>query len=560
MALLLPTLAATNSMLAATRPNLVYILNDDTDVMLGSPVSGALHQTRSLLADGGAEFTQFRTLSPKCTPSRAGQLVGRHYHNVRPVAAETAMVEVLEDGTTVAPQGGGLNQTTMFEPTALFPMLKAAGYWTSIVGKVHNSQGGWLCKPGHNRTDAFTHISTVCGPCGNYFPDEFVVKEVGEPTTRLVKAKDPTDYAAVYSHGQYSNRSTAFMRQAVAAGAPFFAHIGTTGPHLPSLPAPWHAARVDAWKNAATDPNATAAPRTPNFNGHYADHHPSIAALPPIDADKLHFVDEHMRDRLGTMLSIDDLVAAVVATLDELRVLERSYVLFSSDHGYHLGQWRLPMEKMWPYETDCRIPFYIRGPGIAPGTKLDVLGVNMDIAPTLLSLAGVTVPRNYDGRSLLPLLLAGAADDDEARAAAAAAAAASSWRTRTVISFAEGAFQNWGQYPFPPWPANATDPTATRHAPSSSASGGEYNFDNPSNQWRQLRVANATHNVSFVEWDPAFVFDTVAFAALWDVTADPYQQHNLWPALGEAERASWHAELDKEFACAGHHGRATDCS
>ena len=75
-----------------------------------------------------------------------------------------------------------------------------------------------------------------------------------------------------------------------------------------------------------------------------------------------------MRDRLGTMLSIDDLVATVVATLDELRVLDRSYVLFSSDHGYHLGQW-LPMEKMWPYETDCRIPFYMRGPGIAPGWR-----------------------------------------------------------------------------------------------------------------------------------------------------------------------------------------------
>ena len=534
---------------SVTRPNLVYILNDDTDVMLGSPLSGALHQTRSLLADAGAEFTQFRTLSPKCTPSRTGQLVGRHYHNVRPASTgTTAKVEVLEDGTTAAPQGGGLNQTTMFEPTALFPMLRAAGYWTSIVGKVHNGQGGWLCKPGKNRTDPFTHISTVCGPCGNYYPDEFVVKEVGEPTTRLVKVKDPTDYAAIYSHGQYSNRSTAFMRQAVAAGAPFFAHIGTTGPHLPSLPAPWHAARVDSWKGQ----NATAAPRTPNFNAHYATHHPTIAALPPIDDDKLHFVDEHMRDRLGTMLSIDDLVATVVATLDELRVLGRSFVLFSSDHGYHLGQWRLPMEKMWPYETDCRIPFYMRGPGIAPGTKLDVMGVNMDIAPTLLSLAGIEVPSNYDGRSLLPLLLGG----DEQRHAAAAA-----WRTRTVISFAEGAYQLWGQYPFPPWPANATDPAATRYAPTTSEDGGgEYYFDNPSNQWRQLRVANATHNVSFVEWDPLFVFDTVAFAALWDVSADPYQQHNLWPTLGDDERAAWHAELEKEFACAGHYGRPTDCS
>ena len=60
--------------------------------------------------------------------------------------------------------------------------------------------------------------------------------------------------------------------------------------------------------------------------------------------------------------------------------------------GYHLGQLRLPMEKMWPYETDVRIPFFVRGPGIAAGQKLGLLGLNLDIAPTLLALAGIEVP------------------------------------------------------------------------------------------------------------------------------------------------------------------------
>ena len=58
-----------------TRPNLVYILNDDTDVLLGA--ASTLRQTRALLGVAGATFTEFRTLSPKCTPSRTGQLVGR---------------------------------------------------------------------------------------------------------------------------------------------------------------------------------------------------------------------------------------------------------------------------------------------------------------------------------------------------------------------------------------------------------------------------------------------------------------------------------------------------
>lgn len=126
-----------------------------------------------------------------------------------------------------------------------------------------------------------------------------------------------------YSHAQYGNRSIAFIRQAVKAGQPFFAYIGTTGPHLPAIPAPWHLPVVHGW-------NATvAAPRTPNFNRHMPTHHPTIAGKPAIS--DLAFVDQHMRDRWGTLLSIDDLVAGVVSELASLGVLDNTYILFSSD-------------------------------------------------------------------------------------------------------------------------------------------------------------------------------------------------------------------------------------
>jgi hypothetical protein len=122
-------------------PNLVYILNDDTDVLLGGAAS--LVQTRKLLGDAGADFTQFRTLSPKCTPSRTGQLAGRHYHNVRPAQKLSSQ--------RPTPPGGGLNQSTMFDADALFPMLHSHGYWTSAVGKIHNGQKEFLC--------TFVHVS-----------------------------------------------------------------------------------------------------------------------------------------------------------------------------------------------------------------------------------------------------------------------------------------------------------------------------------------------------------------------------------------------------------------
>ena len=328
-------------------------------------------------------------------------------------------------------------------------------------------------------------------------------------------------------------------------------------------------------------------------------------------------VDQNYRDRLGALLSIDDLIAGVVSTLEELKVLDNTIIIVSSDHGYHLGNWRLPMEKMWPFETDQRIPFFIRGPGIEAGQVIDAMGVNMDIAPTLLDAAGIPAPDSYDGKSLLPLLQGGGEERAEAL---------QGWRTRTVISFAEGYDQWWGEvtlsavgvslqaverlyipcagllcsslvcssvifFPrstrvaiqvslhhtiivlysrdscnFAPPPHlprrhrqnpshSKVDPQKIINPPRASEAGGaRYSFDNPENQWRALRVANETRDVSFVQWDPLFLFQNVSsisHEALWDLSSDPHQLTNKWSSLGESEKAAWREELEREFACAG---------
>lgn len=307
-------------------------------------------------------------------------------------------------------------------------MLHSNGYWTSIVGKVHNDQASFLCKP-KNDTAPFTHVHTACRPCGGYWRTQYTVKEVGDSVPRLVEL-NATDWST-YSEGQFGNASVKFMRQAVAAKQPFFAYIGTTGPHLPSIPAPWHLPEVNSW-------NVTA-PRLPNFNQHYPDHHPMVADAPVVDPDKVHFMDEHFRDRLGTLLSIDDVIANVVHELDSLGVLDNTYIIVSSDHGYHIGNWRIPMEKMWPYETDIRIPAYMRGPGIPAGQRIRSMAMNLDILPTFLDLAGIPLSPEYDGRSLVPLVKGSEAERK---------AAADGWRTRTVIAFAEGAIQEWGKTSF----------------------------------------------------------------------------------------------------------------
>ena len=87
---------------------------------------------------------------------------------------------------------------------------------TSIVGKVHNNQGSWLCKEG-NTTAPFTHVSTLCEVCGSYWGTQYVHKGVGDEVPVLQPELDVDDWST-YSHGQFGNRSVAFMRQAVAAG------------------------------------------------------------------------------------------------------------------------------------------------------------------------------------------------------------------------------------------------------------------------------------------------------------------------------------------------------
>ena len=98
---------------AASQPNFVYILMDDTDELLGS--ASLMTRTKALVGDKGATFSRFRTLSPKCTPSRTGQLTGRHYHNVRPGA-----------------RGPGLDEATLFDADALFPALRRAGVLAGV--------------------------------------------------------------------------------------------------------------------------------------------------------------------------------------------------------------------------------------------------------------------------------------------------------------------------------------------------------------------------------------------------------------------------------------------
>ncbi|KIH50303.1 hypothetical protein ANCDUO_19619, partial [Ancylostoma duodenale] len=94
----------------------------------------------------------------------------------------------------------------------------------------------------------------------------------------------------------------------------------------------------------------------------------------------------------------------IFSTLRDHNYLSSTYAFYTSDHGYHLGQFGLIKGKNMPYEFDIRVPFFLRGPGVMKNFSIREPVVNVDIAPTLLSIAGSTIPAHMDGRSLLELV------------------------------------------------------------------------------------------------------------------------------------------------------------
>jgi N-acetylglucosamine-6-sulfatase len=102
--------------------------------------------------------------------------------------------------------------------------------------------------------------------------------------------------------------------------------------------------------------------------------------------------------------SVDELVAAVVGKLQNEGVLDNTYVVFTSDNGFHHGEHRIKSGKSKPYEEDVRMPLLVRGPGVQADTTTNNLTLNTDFFPTFTDLAGVTTPEYVDGRSLRPVL------------------------------------------------------------------------------------------------------------------------------------------------------------
>lgn len=167
--------------------------------------------------------------------------------------------------------------------------------------------------------------------------------------------------------------------------------IAPPAPHAPWTPADKYATRFSDEK----------APRTPTYNKQSTDKH-WLLTMPPkkLPQNSLKLIDEIYRQRWQTLLSVDDMVEAVVQSLQEKGFLDNTYVFYTSDNGFHLGQNGQVYDKRQPYDTDIRIPLIVRGPNVPIKTVSSDLVALLDFGPTLLELAEVQSGGNiFDGTS-----------------------------------------------------------------------------------------------------------------------------------------------------------------
>ena len=162
-------------------------------------------------------------------------------------------------------------------------------------------------------------------------------------------------------------------------------------------------------------------PRTANWN--YVvppdgKHHALLKAQTQMTPDIIKQSDQIYSWRLGTLRSVDDAIGEIYDYIEnELDEIDNTYFIYTSDHGYHNGQWAMSFSQMQLYETDVRVQFYINGPNIKTGTKTNIFATTIDIAPTILDIAGIDINEiddgnQMDGKSLLKYAVD--SDDDDA--------------------------------------------------------------------------------------------------------------------------------------------------
>jgi arylsulfatase A-like enzyme len=195
-----------------------------------------------------------------------------------------------------------------------------------------------------------------------------------------------------------------FLDQASRQSKPFLLIYAARAPHAPAVPAPED-------KNLLQNLPPY---RPPSFNEADVSNKPSsISSIPLMTPKQIAANDDFRRRQILTLFALDRNVGNIVTKLQEMGQLDNTAIFYISDNGMQWGEHRLSADKAAEYEESVRVPFAMRYPPLVskPFIENHLVG-NIDIAPTIYDLAGVSIPTPMDGTSLVKLLTGGAWRDD----------------------------------------------------------------------------------------------------------------------------------------------------
>ncbi|KAL7625776.1 hypothetical protein AAE478_004999 [Parahypoxylon ruwenzoriense] len=381
------------------RPNVVFVLTDDQDARLGSLEH--MPRTRRDLLREGTSFARHYATTAVCCPSRVSLWTGRLAHNT--------------NVTDVNPPYGGYPKFVAqgFNDDYLPVWLQEAGYNTYYTGKLFNAHTVENYNSPH--PGGFTSSDFLLDPhTYDYLNSTF---QHNDEAPRSYEGQYGTDVLAEKAYGLLDEGINGLE----ADGKPFFLAVAPIAPHanVKFLPSSSLVSASDGGSFVLfTEPvpaerhkhlfQDAKVPRTANFNPDQPSGANWIRTLPQQNETNVAYNDHFYRQRLRALQAVDELVEGLIARLSAHDLLDNTYVFYSSDNGFHIGQHRLQPGKSCGYEEDVNVPLIVRGPGVAANYSAGdgVVTTHVDLAPTFLELLGIPLRGDFDGAAI-PVTRAG---------------------------------------------------------------------------------------------------------------------------------------------------------